>query len=135
MRSADDEAASRIDVIDRRAREVLCGNGFLDQFLDDRLTDFFVFNVGRMLRRDDDCGDFDRAAVDVAHRDLALGVGAQKIELTGFAELGEIFHQPMRHRDWQRHNLRRLVARKTEHQSLVARPLFLVEAFALGDAL
>ncbi len=88
-----------------------------------------------MLRRDDDRRHFDRAAIDVAHGDLALGVGAQKIELLAFAELGEIFHQPMRHRDRQRHGLRRLVARESEHQALIAGALFLVEAFALGDAL
>ena len=88
-----------------------------------------------MLRRDDDRRHFDRAAIDVAHRDLALGVGPQKIELTAFAELGEIFHQPMRHRDRQRHDLRRLVARESEHQALIAGALFLVQAFALGDAL
>jgi hypothetical protein len=88
MRSADDEAAGRVDVIDGRAGEVLSGNGFLDQFLDDRLADSFVFNVGRMLRRDDDRGDFDRAAIDIAHGDLALGVGPQEIELAGLAEPG-----------------------------------------------
>src|SRR5580692_1631077 len=59
MRSADDEAAGRIDVIDRRAGQVLRGNGFLDQFLDNGLADSFVFDVGRVLRRDDDCGYFD----------------------------------------------------------------------------
>ena len=41
----------------------------------------------------------------------------------------------MRHRDRQRHELRRLVAREAEHQALVAGALFLVQAFALGDAL
>src|ERR1043166_9610037 len=30
----------------------------------------------------------------------------------------------MRERDWRRHQLRRFIAGKTEHQSLVARPLF-----------
>ena len=135
MRSADDEAAGRIDVIDRRARQVLRGNRFLDQLFDDRLADFFVFDFGRMLGRDDDRRHFDRASINVAHRDLALGVGAQKIELTGFAELGEIFHQPMRHRDRQWHHFGRLVAREAEHQALIAGALLLVQAFALGHAL
>ena len=135
VRSADDEAAGGVDVVDRRAGQVLFGNGLLDQFLDDRLADLFVFGVGRMLRRDDDRVDFDRAAIDVAHGDLALGVGPQKIELPGLAEPGEIFHQPMRHRDRQRHDFRRLVAGEPEHQALVAGALFLVEAFTFGDTL
>ena len=101
--------------------------------IDSRIFSYLTF--GRMLGRDDDRRHFDRAAIDVAHRDLALGVGAQKIELTGFAELGEIFHQPMRHRDRQRHDFGRLVAREAEHQALIAGALFLVQAFALGDAL
>jgi len=88
-----------------------------------------------MLRRDDDRRHFDRPAVGVAHRDLALRVGTQKIELTAFAQLGEIFHQPMRHRDRQRHRLRRLVARETEHQALIAGALFLVQPLSLGDTL
>src|SRR5271154_3378102 len=88
-----------------------------------------------MLRRDYDRRHFDRTVVDVTYGDLALGVGPQKIELAGFAKLGEIFHEPMRHRDRQRHDFRRLVAGEAEHQALVASALFLVQAFALGDAL
>ena len=41
----------------------------------------------------------------------------------------------MRHRDRQRHDFGGLVARESEHQALVAGALFLVQAFALGDAL
>ena len=41
----------------------------------------------------------------------------------------------MRHRDRQRHHLRRLVARETEHQALIAGALFLVQPLSLGDPL
>src|SRR5208282_3233206 len=84
---------------------------------------------------DDDGADFDWAPVRIAHRDLAFRVRTEPRNLALLAERRQVFHQMMRHRDRHRHQLRRFVARKTEHQALVARALFLVESLALGNAL
>jgi len=72
------------------------------------------------------CGDHDgidapRLAVHVLHADLRLPVRAQEIQESRPAHFAQTAHQLVRQHDGQRHQFRRLVAGKAEHQPLVAR--------------
>src|SRR3984893_2901614 len=135
MRTADHEAAGRVDVDYRVLGQELFGNCRLDQLLDHGLAHGRMADVAAMLRRDYHRPDLDRPSARVPHRNLALAVGQQEIGLALMAQLGKVLHQPMRERDRQRHLFRRLVAGEHEHQSLVAGALFRVQPLALGDAL
>ncbi len=88
-----------------------------------------------VLRADQHRVHADRLVPVVLDRQLALRVGAQPGKHALLPQLGLLLHQPVRVVDRERHELGRLVARETEHQALVARALFLVESFTLGDAL
>ena len=81
--------------------------------------------------------DLDRAAVLVADRDLALGVGAELggIALLGPAGVGEVLEDLVGVEDRRRHQLGGLVGGVAEHDALVARALVLVAGriHALGD--
>ena len=61
-----------------------------------------------------------RLAVDIAHRHLALGVGAQKRQAAVLAQLGLALDQAVRVVDRRGHQLGRFVAGVAEHQALVA---------------
>ena len=93
---------------------------FLDDFVDAELFDLVVGGVGGVLRRDDDVGDADGLAVLVDHRDLRLGVRAEPRCAAGLANLRQPPAESMREHDRRRHQLRRFVARVTEHQALIA---------------
>ena len=85
--------------------------------------------------RDHDLGAADRLAVDILHRDLALGVGLQIEQLLGFALVGEHFQDLVREIDRRRHERVFLVdlalgAGEAEHHALVA-GAFLLGAFLL----
>ncbi len=73
-----------------------------------------------MLRGDQQLLDPDGLAVDVAHGDLGLAVGAQVGQRLVLADLGEALGEAVRERDRQRHQLGRLVGGVAEHHSLVA---------------
>jgi hypothetical protein len=77
LRTADDEAAGRVDqelgLVGHHPRR----QALLDDVLDAELLDLFVRDVGRVLRRDHDVGDADRLAVLVHDRHLRLRVGPQ----------------------------------------------------------
>jgi hypothetical protein len=74
-------------------------------------------------------------AVQVAQRDLRLGVGPQPRQAAVAAHLGLALDQPVRQEDGHRHQAGRLVAGIAEHQALVARALVEVEALAFVHAL
>ena len=88
-----------------------------------------------MLVRDDDLRRFDRLAVDVADRHLALGVGSERLLAAGVARFRNDAQDLLRVLDRRRHQLRRLAAGVAEHDALVAGALVLVAAGvdALGD--
>ena len=122
-RAADDEAPGRVD------EQVLAQLAVVVEVLrQDRLDDVLPEVVGHqrlgavaVLGGDQDLLDLDRLAVQVAHGDLRLAVGAQVGHDLGLAHVGQALGQLVGQRDRQRHELRRLVGRVAEHHPLVAR--------------
>ena len=120
-RPAGDEPTGRVDVHDRVLRAQLWRDRREDDRLDDVGAEPLRADVGIVLRGDDDgphpLGD----AALVLDRDLRLAVRPQVRQLAGLADLGQAPRHPVRERDRERHQLRRLAARKAEHHPLVAR--------------
>lgn len=81
-------------------------------------------DVGRVLRGNDDGGDFGGLAVHVADGDLRFGVRTEPRGFAAFANLGEIAAEAVGKHDGGGHEFRRVVAGKPEHQPLVTRALF-----------
>jgi hypothetical protein len=77
----------------------------------------------------------DRTAVDVAQRDLGLGVRTQPWQAAVLAQLRLALDQAVRVVDRGRHQFRGFVAGVAEHQALVAGALVEVDAGAFVDAL
>ena len=76
--------------------------------------------------RDDDLRRLDRLAVLVAHRHLALGVGAEGLLAARVARFGDEAEDFVRVIDRRRHQFRRLAAGVAEHDALIARAFVLV---------
>ena len=135
VRTADHEAAGRVDEVTDVAAEHLLRDDRLDDLLDHCLAQLRVRDVGAVLRRDDDGVDRDRLAVEVAHGELGLRVGAQPRQSSVAAHLGLPLHDAVGVVDGQRHQLRGLVARVAEHEALVTRALIEIEPVAFVHAL
>ncbi len=127
VRTTDHEAAGRVDIDFLLGRHPAGGQARLDDgqqhALDLALADALV-----VLGRDDDAGGAHRLAIDVAQRDLALGVGLepgdQKILVAPhFADPAQ---DEMRVVERRRHQILGLAARIAEHDALVAGALILV---------
>src|SRR5215471_13328767 len=131
-RTADDEATGRVHVDEVAVLEAgvvvhVLRQHRLQHLLDQvRLDPRQRVDPVRVLRRDEDPLDLDRALVTlvvdlVAHADLRLAVGPQVVEMLGLAHLGEALRDPVSERDRERHQLLGLAARIAEHHPLVAR--------------
>jgi hypothetical protein len=94
-------------------------DGRQDHGLDDVRAQALGTDVGVVLGRDDDGPDSLRDAALVLDRDLGLAVRAEVRELARLADLGQPPGHPVRERDRQRHQLRRLTAGEPEHHPLV----------------
>ena len=79
-----------------------------------------------MLMGNDDLRRLDRLAVFVAHRHLALGVGAERLFPARMARLGNEAKDLVRVLNWRRHEFRGLAAGVAEHDALVAGAFVLV---------
>ena len=133
--STDHETPGRIDVklcllVDHLGRE-----GRLDDLFDDRFSQGTLLDVRRVLGRHDDGIEATRLVVLVLDRHLGLAIGAKPLDDVLLANVGESTRELVRKIDRHRHELTRLVDREPEHQSLVARTLFLAGAriHAAGD--
>ena len=115
------------------------GEHLADHLLDAEFLDLAVLHIGGVLGGDDDVRDADWFVLFVNDGDLRLGVGAEPRARAALANAGEFTPKTVCEHDRRRHELRGLVASKTKHQALIARPLFqacpLPSAFRLIDAL
>ena len=135
LRAADDKTAGRVDQkLGVLGDHVLRQHG-LDHLLDDRVRQFLVADVFTVLGRDHDGVDVVRFAVNITNGDLRLRIGARPRQTAVAAKLGVTLHQTVRVINRHRHQLRRFIAGKTEHQALVAGALVEVEALAFVHAL
>ena len=82
--------------------------------------------LDEMLVRDDDLGRLDRLAVLVAHRDLALGVGAERSFRARMTRLRYLAQDFVRVVERRRHQFGRFAAGIAEHDALIAGALVLV---------
>jgi hypothetical protein len=125
LRAADDEAAGRVDQV-LGVLQPFLGQHRLDDLLDHGLDEAGLHLgrrlalVGAVLGAQHHGVDAVRLAVDIAHRDLALGVRAQEGQAAVLAQLGLALDQAVRVVDRRGHQLGRLVAGVAEHQALVA---------------
>lgn len=138
--SADDEAAGGVDVVDGLLIEVLGGDDGLDDVLHDVLVNLLVGDVGLVLGGDDDGvdADGDHAAVLllVLDGDLGLTIGAQPLEGSILANVGETLAEAGGEEVGEGHELGGLVGGVAEHDTLVTSADLLdalVEVDALGD--
>jgi len=118
--TAGDERTARVDQDAAIVRAPLDGDHHVDDFARDDVVQRARGDIGRVLRRQHDRDDLDRAAVLVPEADLRLRVGAQPVDVARTPQLRMSPHQAMRGLDRRRHGLRRLVAGVTEHEALVA---------------
>jgi hypothetical protein len=131
--SAQLEAAGRVDE-DRHVVGV--------EILREQRRDHLLGQVGReqrqevdprrVLGRDQDGVDRDRAAVLVDDAHLGLAVRAQVAERAQPADLGQALGQPVGQPDRERHEIGGLVAREAEHHPLVAGALRVAHVLTAG---
>ena len=138
--SADDEAAGGVDVVDGLLIEVLGGDDGLDDVLHDVLVNLLVGDVGLVLGGDDDGvdADGDHAAVLllVLDGDLGLTIGAQPLEGSILANVGETLAEAGGEEVGEGHELGGLIGGVAEHDALVTSADLLdalVEVDALGN--
>ena len=120
-----DKAAGRVDQV-LGVDEPFRRDDGLDDLLDDGFVEFGLHPVAHthvrmVLAGDDDGLDAVGLAVDIAHGDLCLGIGAQEGQCTTLAQGGLPLHQPVGIVDGRRHEFRSFVAGIAEHEALVAR--------------
>ena len=140
LRAAHHEAAGGVDQVARLLQPFLGQHGLDDLFhhgLDEAGLHLggALALVGVVLGGEHHGVDAVRLAVHVAHRHLALGVGAQEGQAAVLAQLGLALHQAVRVVDGRGHQLGRLVAGVAEHQALVAGAGVEVVVGRLVDAL
>ena len=119
MRSADDEAAGRIDVELRAGVDHRSGHDRVDDRGLDLLAKFVDVHL-RMLSGHDHGVDSSGTAIQVLNRNLALAIRTEEPQFTGAPNVAELTSQLMGQHNGQRHQLGRLVAGVTEHETLVA---------------
>src|ERR1044071_3955946 len=92
-----------------------------------------MLHVTRVLSGHHNAGNPNRLAGFVNDGHLPFCVRAQPPDLICLANASELAPKPMSKHDWSRHQLARLIARVSEHQSLIASTL-LGSFFAFGCA-
>ena len=133
-RSADDEAAGRVDVNLGALSELdpLVSEHGLDDLLGHVAAQRGVVDVLGMLRGHDDLLHIHGSAVDVAHRNLRLAIGTQVGQRAVLAHLRQTLAHALRQVNRHRHEGLRLLAGITEHHALVTCAHRLIDVFRLA---
>src|SRR5882724_98256 len=119
-RTADDEAASGVDVILGVFVEHRDGDDGFDDVFENGVPQIVIGNGVAMLGGDDDRVHTGRLAVAILDGDLRLAVGPEEINFFGFANFGELEGELVGELDRHGHQLGRFIASEAEHQPLVA---------------
>ncbi len=134
-RAAHNKASCGVDVVEDFGGEQVSGDDLFDDFFDDAFADLFVADVGAVLGRDHDSGDFFGFAVFVTDGHLGLSVRAKEREGSVFANSGEAFGEAVGEVDGHGHEDIGFIASVTEHHALIASALLFVESRAFIDTL
>src|SRR5229473_6871654 len=118
--SADDESASRIDMVFRVLVHHGLGEDGLDDFVQDGFVQIALRNFLAVLGGNYRAINAGRAAVNVFDCDLGFSVGAEEVNDPGLADFSETARELVRDLDGHGHQLGSLIAGKAEHQSLIA---------------
>ena len=123
LRSANDESAGWVDVVDGLRSEVLGWDDNLDYLLHEGGVHFLVGDVWGVLGRDDDSVDVDRndgaTVLLVEAGDLGLGVRTQPSEGAVLTEPGHLNVEAVREGGGERHAFLGLVGGVAKHETLV----------------
>ena len=120
LRSADDKASRGVDEKLGFLVEQMRWQNFLDDLLDDKILDFLVLHVMRVLRGDNHVRDAHGLVVFVLNGDLAFGVGSEPIDLAGFPDARQFPPKLVGIHDRRGHQLGGFGAGIAEHETLVA---------------
>jgi len=129
VRTSDNEAARRVEVIDSVLGEVLSRDNWLDHVFHEISTNLLVGDVVVVLSANDNGVDSkrDHGAVGalVFHHDLGLAIRAHPLEDTIFAHLGEAVAELSGEPVSEGHQLGGLVRGVAEHVALITGADFL----------
>ena len=123
--TADHEASGRVDEKFRRGVEEILRDNLADHVGDEEAPDLVIFYIFRVLGRDDDVRHADGPTVLIKNGNLAFCIRAQPLDLAAFADAGEFASEAVGEHDRCRHEFGSLIAGVAEHESLIARALFL----------
>jgi hypothetical protein len=123
LRTTDDEAAGRLDVVDGAVVQQLSGDDLLDDLLLDDSAELLSGHIVAVLSRDDNSvhthGLDGTTVVSVLNSDLGLGVGTEPGDGTVFTSLRHRSVELVREQEGEGQELRGLVGGITEHDTLV----------------
>ena len=103
LRAAHHEAAGGIDEELGVFVQHLRGQDFADDFRDDEIPDFLVFNISGVLGGDDHIDDPNGPAIFIFDGNLGFGVGPQPGNLAGLAHAVQLPAQAMGEHDRRGH--------------------------------
>ncbi len=135
--AADHEFSGRVDVPVAVAAIFRFAERLADERLDDLADLLGIPAAVEMLRRQHDLRDFRSLAVDVANRDLALGVRTElaDVALASMTASRQQLQDLVAVVDRRRHQVGRLATGIAEHDALIARALFPLPVGGVVDAL
>src|SRR5258708_2614868 len=125
FRTTDDESTGRIDQVSRVGINPLRRHNLPDHSLNDSLANFLMFYFRRVLGRDDHGINADRTKPIVFDRHLGFRIRPKPRQFATLAQPRQFASQFMAELDRRWHQFGSFFYGETEHQSLVAGPLFI----------
>ena len=123
--SANYELTGWINEISSLFIQKVCWDHFFYELIDQSLLDGCMLHIFGMLGGNDHGVDaHGHMVLVIFDSHLALGIGAQPLDLARLAQVLNAFHEFVCKRNGKRHELFGFVGRITEHHALVASTLF-----------